>query len=181
MAGDRYLVAAPGQGDWAGQAQSIAIFEGAGWRFAAPQTGWRAYVLQDGIEVIFDGSTWVQEALETVSPDAVLLNHAGAGHQLKVNKAAGGHREPAVSGQVFGEGQCRWRGLERCAGRGCGDRGACGLCPRRVARTGHALRGGLQAVLPLAAGDQVTCRTGAGTTDLTLRQDDTVLSGWKIA
>ena len=102
--GDRYLVASSGQGDWAGQGDAIAIFEGSSWTFLTPQAGWRAYVVAEGGMVTFDGTGWQSQDLNNlgslgvnasadttnrlaVSSDAVLLNHAGSDHQVKVNKA----------------------------------------------------------------------------------------------
>ena len=68
--------------------------------------GWQAHVLDQNTSQVFDGSAWGGEALDlqnldgigiktvsdatnklAVSADATLLNHNGAGHQLKVNKA----------------------------------------------------------------------------------------------
>lgn len=102
--GDRYVVAGSGQGLWAGHGGEIAVFDGITWTFLAPQTGWQAYVTGTGQSVVFDGTAWRVQGLETVdqlgvnatadalnrlsvSSDAVLLNHAGSDHQLKVNKA----------------------------------------------------------------------------------------------
>jgi hypothetical protein len=101
--GDRYLVAPNGQAAWAGQDGKIAAFVDAGWHFTSPLAGWVAQVLDTGSEVRFDGAAWVGKTLSNlpglgigasfdsynrlvVSSDAVLLNHAGGGHQLKINK-----------------------------------------------------------------------------------------------
>ncbi|WP_299211025.1 DUF2793 domain-containing protein [uncultured Tateyamaria sp.] len=103
-AGDRYLVASPGQAEWVGQSDAIAIYDGLNWTFLAPQAGWQAYVVGEGTTVVFDGTDWQGRDLDTVdslgvnasadafnrlsvSSDAVLLNHAGSDHQLKINKA----------------------------------------------------------------------------------------------
>ena len=102
--GDRYIVAAGGQGAWAGQDTKIAAFIDGSWQYFAPLEGWRAQVLDSGAEVVFDGTGWAAPSLSNleglgigagfdaynrlvVSSDAVLLNNAGAGHQVKVNKA----------------------------------------------------------------------------------------------
>lgn len=105
QSGDRYIVAAPGQGVWAGHEGEIAVLDGSAWIFVAPQTGWTAYVTAEGAQVVFDGADWLARDISavdalginaaadsfnrlSVASDAVLLTHAGAGHQLKVNKAA---------------------------------------------------------------------------------------------
>lgn len=103
--GDRYLVAATGTGDWAGQDNNIALWNGSIWTFHTPVLGWRAYVFQDSTTLLFDGTGWVAEqdsssvdllGINTqadsvnrlaVAGDATLLTHDGSGHQLKINKA----------------------------------------------------------------------------------------------
>ena len=105
--GDRHIVAAGAAGDWAGQDGTIAVYDLEGWVFFAPQPGWRAEVLAESCAVVFDGTGWVApgdlpqrfpqlgvnaaaDAVNrlSVSSAATLLNHAGGGHQLKLNKAA---------------------------------------------------------------------------------------------
>ncbi len=102
--GDRYIVRAPATGAWAGQATRLAFFGEAGWEFIMAQPGWQALVRDTGELVSFDGAAWVPAGVPTelprlgistsadnvnrlaVSAPAVLFNHAGAGHQVKVNK-----------------------------------------------------------------------------------------------
>ena len=105
--GDRYLVASGGSGDWAGQSGKIAFYENGAWQFIAPIVGWTAWVVSEQTLASFTGTAWVSQAdgpfnvgqlgISTtpdslnrlaVSSPATLLNHAGAGHQLKINKAA---------------------------------------------------------------------------------------------
>lgn len=111
--GDHFLVPASGGGAWAGHAHEIAIRDsGAAWRFVPVQTGWIAYVTDIGQQVVFDGSAWgvmqadvsalqnadlvgvgtTADAINklAVASEASLLTHAGAGHQLKINKADAG-------------------------------------------------------------------------------------------
>lgn len=107
--GDRYIVPAGATVEWAGQAGKVAVMTETGWQFHAPNAGWRAEVLGEGQTAVFDGLAWqvpsegeMQVARLGVSADpdptnrlsvsspATLLNHAGAGHQLKLNKALAG-------------------------------------------------------------------------------------------
>lgn len=107
--GDRHIVPAGATLDWAGRAGQVAVMTAAGWQFHQPRPGWQAQVLAEGQVAVFDGLAWKtpSEGSLTVArlgisstPDAVnrlavsapatLLNHAGAGHQLKLNKAAAG-------------------------------------------------------------------------------------------
>lgn len=107
--GDRHIVAAGATGVWAGQSGRIALLSETGWQFTQPLAGWRAHVLSEGQTAVFDGLAWktpadgplrvtqlgvsatpdVTNRLSVSSP-ATLLNHAGGGHQLKLNKAATG-------------------------------------------------------------------------------------------
>lgn len=107
--GDRYIVAAQASGAWAGKDGMVASFIDGGWLFVIPATGWLAYVADEALLLVFDGSLWknsssvpdelslsmlgVQATPDAVnrfalSSDASLFNNAGAGHQVKVNKQA---------------------------------------------------------------------------------------------
>lgn len=107
--GDRHIVATGAVAAWAGQAGKIALFEDGLWQFFTPLTGWRAYVEAESAVASFDGTAWktaadaplmVAQLGVSATPDATnrlsvsapatLLNNAGAGHQLKINKAATG-------------------------------------------------------------------------------------------
>jgi hypothetical protein len=103
--GARYIVASGATGDWAGQDHAVALNAGGGWLFLMPNAGWRAWVAEDEAEVIWRDGQWQAQpgALPdrlglgtaadpvnrlSVAAPATLLTHEGAGHQLKVNKAA---------------------------------------------------------------------------------------------
>jgi hypothetical protein len=108
--GDRYIVAASPTGAWAGQAGKLAAFQDDAWAFYAPHEGWIAWIGDEAAPRAFDGSAWVAITGTTttvnpvamvgvnatadatnrlsVSSPASLFNHEGAGHQVKINKAA---------------------------------------------------------------------------------------------
>ncbi len=107
--GERYLVAEPAAGPWAGKEGMIASFIDGGWLFVAPAIGWQAYVEDEAQLTVYDGALWkgvssVPESLSltmlgvqatadavnrlAISSEASLFNNAGAGHQVKVNKQA---------------------------------------------------------------------------------------------
>lgn len=106
--GARYIVVAAATGDWAGHEVEVALWSGTGWIFLVPQTGWRAWDVAAQVEVAFYDGLWqvaagsdtpsqlginaTADAVDrlAVSAPATLLNHEGAGHQLKVNKATAG-------------------------------------------------------------------------------------------
>ena len=107
--GDRHIVAAGATGPWVGQSGRIAMFTEAGWQFTQPLPGWQAYVMAESQMAYFNGLVWIalSEGPFTVgqlgvsaTPDvtnrlsvsspATLFNHAGSGHQLKLNKSVSG-------------------------------------------------------------------------------------------
>lgn len=106
VAGACYIVGNDATGDWQGEDGHVAVYSGLYWDFYAPKTGWRVWVESEGTEAVFDGAEWTTSADRServaalgvsadaddtnrlsVSSAATLLTHAGAGHQLKVNKA----------------------------------------------------------------------------------------------
>ncbi len=105
-AGACYIVANNATGDWQGEDGNVAVYSGLYWDFYIPKTGWRVWIGGEATEAVFDGATWTTSADRTervaalgvsadadgtnrlsVSSPATLLTHAGAGHQVKVNKA----------------------------------------------------------------------------------------------
>lgn len=107
--GDRYLLPASPTGMWAGHTGKVALrLEGA-WVFATPREGWRLWVSDEDVLLGFNGTTWNAAGVPTslqnmqavginatadatnklaISASATLFNHAGNGHQIKLNKAA---------------------------------------------------------------------------------------------
>lgn len=106
--GNRYLVAGGASGAWSGHSGKIAAWQDGGWIFYSPRTGWIAYVADEGVLIAYSGSAWnsvsasssvallgINATADTtnrlsVNSSAILLNHAGNGHQAKVNKNAAG-------------------------------------------------------------------------------------------
>ena len=106
--GDRYIVAAGATGSWLGKDTEIAAFQDGAWTFYTPREGWLAWVADEDVLLAWDGTAWsvvsggggsvnpaplvgVNATANltnrfSVSSPAVLLNHEGAGHQLKINK-----------------------------------------------------------------------------------------------
>jgi hypothetical protein len=104
------LGAAP-LGVWAGRAFSLASWRGGAWVFVTPAPGWRAWGRAEGALRVFAGGDWgpllnaadlqnlagvgINTAADATNRLAVhspasLFSHAGAGHQLKLNKATPG-------------------------------------------------------------------------------------------
>ena len=101
--GDRHIVPT-GPTGWGGPAGSVAVYAQGAWTLHTPRPGWQAHVLAENRSVIWAGGVWgdpalcaamlgVNTAADTtnrlaVSAPATLFTHEGAGHQVKVNKAA---------------------------------------------------------------------------------------------
>lgn len=108
--GDRYIVAAGASGSWAAHAGHVAAWQDGTWAFHAPKEGWIVWVADEDRLAAWDGSAW-RDAISgslnlvprvginatadstsrlTVASPSTLLSHDGAGHQVKINKAASG-------------------------------------------------------------------------------------------
>ncbi|MBC7739000.1 MAG: DUF2793 domain-containing protein, partial [Candidatus Saccharibacteria bacterium] len=107
--GEAHIVGTGATGAWAGQAGKVAVFYGIAWEFFAPREGWHAYVTSEGQITAYNGTVWTAPSESpaefsqlgvSTSPDATnrlavsspasLFNNAGAGHQVKINKASSG-------------------------------------------------------------------------------------------
>lgn len=105
VTGQIYGVPAGATGAWAPHIDTVAVFMNAGWFHIIPQEGWRAYVIDEAAELTRDATGWKSHAQMfdrvaglginatadttnrlSISSSASLLNNAGAGHQLKINK-----------------------------------------------------------------------------------------------
>jgi len=105
--GECHVTGTGAQGAWAGHDGQVAVFSNGGWLFVPPRAGWRAWDLQGAVLRVLTAGQWlpvdpsfnnvdglgINAAYDTVNrltlaSDASLFNHAGAGHQLKLNKAA---------------------------------------------------------------------------------------------
>ncbi|MFT7136329.1 MAG: hypothetical protein ACI80I_002330 [Akkermansiaceae bacterium] len=104
--GDVHALGGTTSGDWAGEGGALAIRQVDGWGFVTPARGWLACLRDTSDLVCFGsngweqlangtnnlaglgiGTTWDVTNLLSVASDASLFNHAGAGHQIKLNKA----------------------------------------------------------------------------------------------
>lgn len=106
--GERHVVGGVATGAFAGHAGEVACWQDGAWAFFAPRAGWLVWDAGEDALMVFDGAAWTH-AFETqnipllgvnttadttnrfaVAAPATLLSHEGAGHQLKINKAASG-------------------------------------------------------------------------------------------
>jgi hypothetical protein len=104
--GQAWAVPVGATGDWSGQDGLIATWRGGGWLFVAPLDGWRAWVTDAAALYVRSGGIWIPEGdlqnlpgvgiNATADPvnrlslraQATLFDNEGAGHQIKINKAA---------------------------------------------------------------------------------------------
>ena len=102
--GTIYFTGVAPSGDWSGKPAQLAAYLNGGWEFITPNDGWRLWdkatatlkVWSSGALQNANGTLTtlgINTAADTtnrlaVSAPATLLTHEGAGHQLKINKAA---------------------------------------------------------------------------------------------
>lgn len=111
-AGARYIIASPATDVWSGREDQIAAWQDGAWAFYTPQIGWIAWITNETVAVVWDGTDWINLSSEpipinpadmvgvntsadttnrlAVASPATLLTHVGAGHQAKINKATSG-------------------------------------------------------------------------------------------
>lgn len=61
--GDLYIVGASATGDWSGQDDDVAYYNGTEWEFYTPAEGWRAWVVDEAAMVVFTSGAWDDTAI----------------------------------------------------------------------------------------------------------------------
>ena len=84
LEGHRYIVPVGASGSWAGRATQIAIVVNGGWDFVVPLAGWRAFVEDEGADVVYAAGVWSSLTLPAAPSGAITVVEFE--HQL----AAGG-------------------------------------------------------------------------------------------
>jgi hypothetical protein len=104
--GVRYLIGEAAAGAWLGHEREIAACQDGAWSFFSPKPGWRLWIEDEAVLLVYADALWMPLVEQTtmtsrlgisasaddynrlvVSAPASLFNHAGAGHQLKLNKS----------------------------------------------------------------------------------------------
>ena len=108
--GATYIIASSPTGAWSGHATHFACWRDGAWAFRPPAAGWLAFAIDTAILLCFKAGAWVPFATTggtslaslginvtadlttrlAVAAAASRLTHDGAGHQLRINKAATG-------------------------------------------------------------------------------------------
>lgn len=106
--GQCYAVAGNAQGEWTGYEEHIATWQDGTWSFIEAKKGFLAWFTEDGALKAYQNGEWENLPLPdqimtnrlgvgstpddynrfSITSPAVLFNHAGASHQVKINKAS---------------------------------------------------------------------------------------------
>lgn len=106
--GDAFIVPAGATGEWQGRSGSVAVWTNGGWTYLNARPGWKAWDENLSGWQVFDGSTWIWNALATSTGGAALsartlaFDHAfGAGlNNITSVVIPGGSQVIGVSGRV---------------------------------------------------------------------------------
>jgi len=82
--GDTYLVASPASSDWLGKANNIALYDGNGWVFYAPNEGWLCWVEDEAVACRFSMGAWSAEGEDDAGAGVISPN--GASLQMGINE-----------------------------------------------------------------------------------------------
>lgn len=76
--GDRYIVASGATGDWAGWDLNVAFWSDGAWLRLPPRIGWRTWVEDEGLLLVWTGAAWDVVGEPSDISDAVfsLINDA---------------------------------------------------------------------------------------------------------
>ena len=70
--GDRHIVASGGTGDWTGWDLNVALFTDGVWLRLTPRTGWRIWVQDEGLLLVYDGAGWIGSTPDVLQNLALL-------------------------------------------------------------------------------------------------------------
>jgi hypothetical protein len=107
--GDMHIPGPGATGVWAGQADTLAQWDGSAWQFLQPRDGWRVHDLETGQGHVFRNGSWQVDLPDlnnleqvgigttadaqnrlAVAAASSLFTHAGSDHRVTVNKAGAG-------------------------------------------------------------------------------------------
>jgi hypothetical protein len=75
--GQRWIVNAGATDAWAGHDNAIAAWQDGAWQFSTPQTGWLAYVVDEGALLAWSGSAWIDAVAAITSLNNITLLGVG--------------------------------------------------------------------------------------------------------
>ena len=56
---DIYIIAKSATGVWSGHEHDIAVYRTQSWHFYTPRVGWRAYIVDQNMQIVYTGQHWV--------------------------------------------------------------------------------------------------------------------------
>jgi hypothetical protein len=99
--GDRYIVGSGATGDRAGWDPNVALWSESAWLRLPPRIGWRAWVEDEGLLLVYDGASWIgtarsstalsrrsQRKIGSPSDERLLFPSAEAGRSLGNDRVA---------------------------------------------------------------------------------------------
>jgi Protein of unknown function (DUF2793) len=81
--GDRYIVAIGASGNWAGQDGNIAAFQDNAWMYYSPVAGWLAYIIDEALLYVHDGTNWSAYSGSGLGGSSTILNDNANGAQTR--------------------------------------------------------------------------------------------------
>ncbi len=81
--GDRYIPASGASGVWAGHEGRIAAYQDDAWMFYTPRAGWLAFVVDENLLYVYDGSQWSAFAGSGLGGASAVLNIAPHGAETR--------------------------------------------------------------------------------------------------
>ena len=70
--GDPHIVGSGATGDWAGWDLNVALWTDGAWLRLPPRTGWRAWVEDEGLLLVYDGAGWIGTTPDVLQNMALL-------------------------------------------------------------------------------------------------------------
>jgi hypothetical protein len=152
--GDRYIVGSGATGDWAGWDLNVALWTDGAWLRLPPRTGWRAWVEDEGLLLVYDGAGWIGTTPACAAePGAARARHDGGCVEPVLGQAErraldgedrgrGRHRRSVLHHEQGGGGRrSRADAADRLRDQGAGRALRLGpLPPRGLGRRQHLLR-----------------------------------------
>ena len=97
--GERYLVPANATGAFAGRGGMLAVFGDGTFRFYSPSAGWRCWVEERGVLLVFDGENWIGGGVDGAALAAALSG--GTISKLGIGTSADDYNRMALKASAF--------------------------------------------------------------------------------
>lgn len=155
--GDRYIVASPATGDFAGHELHVAAYEQSGWVFYVPRDDWIALVAGEVWSFDEDSAAWNQRAFVPSggAPGDVLTKTSGTDYAMAWVAGGGAGGDPATGYEFFTDCEYGMFGASAGGGSFALANSGTGSNTLAVAAAGHP------GVISATTGTSTTGRSGA--------------------